>query len=202
MKSYIKSLIYFIFSPFLIMKGKKDAVYITFDDGPHLVNTLKILEVLKAAKVKATFFMVGEDMDKFPDTVKAVKNDGHSIGYHSFSHQSLKKISLKNVISDIRKVKYLEFAHDIRINKYRPPYGDLTIMSVVWLVINRLKIIMWSLDSRDSYSDKDIVLMNVHPDNVGEGEILLFHDDYDLTVEILPEVLTRFADYNVKCKKL
>lgn len=193
---------YFIFSSFLIQKGNKDAIYITFDDGPHPVNTLKMLEALKAAKVKATFFMVGEDMDKFPDIVRAVKNDGHSIGYHSFSHQSLKKASLKNIISDIQKVKYLEFAHDIRISIYRPPYGDLTIMSIVWLIIYRLKIIMWSLDSRDSFSDKDTVLMNVHPDNVAEGEILLFHDDYNLTVEILPEVLSRFSDCGIKCKKL
>lgn len=202
MKSYIKSFIYFVFSPFIIRKGNSDAIYITFDDGPHPVNTLKILDILKKFQAKATFFMVGEEMDKYPDVVQKVKKGGHSIGYHSFSHQSLKNISLKDIIADINKAKYLAFTHNIKINIYRPPYGDLTIMSILYLILNRFKVIMWSLDSDDSFSDKDIVISNVHPDNIKEGEILLFHDDYELTVDILPEILTRFTDKNIKCNNL
>lgn len=202
MKSLIKNIVYFLFSPFLIRLGEKDAIYITFDDGPHPNKTENILATLKKNNAKATFFMIGEEMMKSPEIVDLIIKDGHSIGYHSYSHDSLKTISLNKAIEDLKKADDIAKKFNINIKLYRPPYGDLTLLSFLYLIISGWKVVMWSLDSRDSFDSSEEVLANVSPNNVSLGEILLFHDDYELTANILPDVLQRFNEKNIKCKAL
>lgn len=187
---------------FIFRKGEKNNIYITFDDGPHPENTNKIIKILGDANIKATFFMVGEDMKKYPDVVNNVVNSGHEVGYHSFNHDSLKKISLKSFILDLKKAKSLEKEFGFKFKFYRPPYGDLSLLTILLLIFSAWKIVMWSLDSMDSFNESDDVLKIVHPDNIKDGEILLFHDDYKLTVDILPTILKRIKNAGLKCKKL
>jgi len=186
----------------MVRTGKKDCVYITFDDGPHPANTQKILQILSNQKTKAIFFMIGKNMEKYPDLVEQVKEHGHEIGFHSYSHRSLKKQSFFKTIHDFSKRKELESRFGIKMKLYRPPFGDLTILSLLWVVFSGLKIVMWSLDSRDSFDSKEQVLDTVHPDKVSAGEILLFHDDYDHTVEIMPEVVEKIRKYQQICKSV
>ena len=117
--------------------------------------------------------------------------------------QSLKKkTSLKKFIVDLNKTKLLEKKFGIKFKYYRPPYGDLSLLATLWLIFNNWKIVMWSLDSMDSFNESDDVLKVVHPDNIKDGEILLFHDDYKLTVEILPTILERIKNAGFMCEKL
>lgn len=200
MKELIKKLIYFIFSPFFKRKGKDNAIYITFDDGPHPEKTEKILMSLKKEKVKATFFMIGQEMEKHIETVKKVIDEGHSVGYHSYSHDSLKNTSLLQAIKDLKRSKQLARKLNIKINLYRPPYGDLTPLSFLYLAITGWKIIMWSLDSRDSFDTAEQVIKTTSPDNISPGEILLFHDDYELTARVLPGILQKIKKAGLDCK--
>lgn len=202
MKKIIKFILYCLFRPFIIKTGSVDGIYITFDDGPHPVNTPKILKVLDDANVKATFFMVGNEMEKFPEVVSLVNSSGHTIGYHSRNHYSLKKMSFKKMLSDFRYVKNLEDRFNIKIELYRPPFGDLTLLSFVLLIFYKLKVVMWSLDSGDSFYKKEHILSIVSKDNIKSGEILLFHDDYNLTVEILPEIIAEYEKNNYLCKAI
>lgn len=202
MKYTIKSIIYFLFSAFIIRDKKDNNIYISFDDGPHPVNTLKIIKELSKTNAKATFFMVGEEMEKYPDVVHEVINNGHTVGYHSYDHKSLKKISFKMLRCDLIKANILVEKFGIKSKLYRPPYGDLTVVSFVWLILNNWKIIMWSVDSGDSFYGEDKVKMNVHPKNIIKGDILLFHDDYNKTVEILPEILKEFNTSQLNCSAL
>lgn len=202
MKHLLKLFFYNVFSKFIFRYGSKKNIYITFDDGPHPENTPAILKILGEENIKATFFMVGSDMELYPDVVNTVIDNGHEIGYHSYYHDSLKTISLSKFINDLNKTKSLEKQFKFKFKYYRPPYGDLTILASVWLILNNWKIAMWSLDSMDSFNDSEDIIKLVNPSNINEGEILLFHDDYKLTVDILPTVLSRINNHGFQCKKL
>lgn len=202
MKKLIKSIIYFFLSGFIINRGKQGAVYITFDDGPHPENTQKLLAILKKTDAKATFFMTGSEMEKYPEIVEDVAFQGHSIGYHSYSHKSFKKNSIKAIINELSIARALSKKAGTNINLFRPPYGDLTALSFLYLMLTGWKTIMWSLDSRDSFDTKDEVIKTVDVDMLTDGDILLFHDDYGMTVELLPEVLQKYKDNNIQCKAL
>lgn len=202
MKNILKYIIYNVFSVFIFQHGNKKNIYITFDDGPHPDSTLDIIDILRKENIKATFFMVGEEMEKYPEIVMTVANDGHEIGYHSYNHESLKKVTFKDFIKDLNKTKLLEKKFKIKFKYYRPPYGDLSLFSIVWLVVNRWKIAMWSLDSMDSFKDRNDIIKLVNPENINDGEILLFHDDYKLTVDILPVILESIKNKGFKCEKL
>lgn len=202
MKNIVKKIIYFIFSGLIIRKGKGGAVYITFDDGPHSDNTLKITEILRQSGMKATFFMVGSEMDKYPDRVNAVASDGHAIGYHSYSHTSLKKMTFMECRQDFNRAKNLEQKFGIKFRYYRPPYGDLTVPGAILAMLRGWKIVMWSMDSEDSFLGRDDVMNIVHPDKITDGEILLFHDDYALTVDVLPAILGQMSSRDIYSKAL
>ena len=199
MKAIFKEIIYFILSPFIKRRGDTNYIYITFDDGPHPSNTPKLIDILFKHNVRCTFFMQGKEMEKHPDIVKDVINRGHTIGYHSYYHISLKQLSFSETLGELNYLKKLSKKFNYKIKSYRPPYGDLTVTLIVWAIFNRVKIIMWSKDSRDSFDMKDEVISNVSSNNITGGEILLFHDDYRNTTDILDEILKEYSENNIKC---
>lgn len=198
MKHYIKDLIYKIFSSNLIRVGDINKVYITFDDGPHPENTPKILDILDKNNAKATFFMLGSEMEKFPKIVEETISRGHSIGYHSYNHVSMKKSSIKEIIRDLNYAKKISESFKYNIRTYRPPYGDLSLTGLIWVIFNKWKIVMWSKDSRDSFDSSQQIIKNVSAENLSDGEILLFHDDYTTTVEVLDKILNSYSKQNIK----
>ncbi len=202
MKEIIKNIVFKIFSRFILKRGNKSSIYITFDDGPHPENTPVILSILKEYSVKATFFMTGKEMEKYPDVVKSVFADGHSIGYHSYSHRSYKKISIFTAINELTLGRSLANDLGIKLTLFRPPYGDLTPLAFTYLSLTGWKTIMWSLDSRDSFDGKEKVLELIDAKNIKGGEILLFHDDYTLTTGLLPEILEMYKNKQLHCDAL
>ena len=199
MKQKLITLIYFLLSPFLIRTGAKEHVYITFDDGPHPENTIKVLNTLSENQCKATFFMVGQEMDRYPEVVEKIIQEGHGIGYHSYDHRSLKKLSLSETIHDFKLSRVLEKKLNFKFKFYRPPYGDLSISGFILSIFHGQKIIMWSKDSRDSYDSAEQILKNVAVDNLIDGEILLFHDDYTVTSELLETILKNYSKESISC---
>ncbi|VAW65936.1 hypothetical protein MNBD_GAMMA09-230 [hydrothermal vent metagenome] len=202
MKSLLKIIIFKVLSRFIIKYGNSGSVYITFDDGPHPENTVLILDILKKQNIYATFFMSGSEIKKYPDIVKMVHSEGHTVGYHSFSHHSFKKISIFSVIKELSAGRSLAKKLGIKFNLFRPPYGDLTILSFLYLLLSGWKVVMWSLDSRDSFDSKEKVIELVDVEKLSDGEILLFHDDYILTAEILPDILKKYQAKGIRCKAL
>jgi len=199
MKNSFKKIIYYLFSSYLIRKGKSGNIYITFDDGPHPKNTPKILDVLDLYNIKATFFMLGHEMENHPEVVRDVISRGHTLGYHSYDHLSMKEISVGAIFSDLNYAKILSKSFDYNIKIYRPPYGDLSITGIIWVILNSWKIIMWSKDSRDSFDSKDEIVANVSTDKLCSGEILLFHDDYKNTAEVLKDILKSYSKEKINC---
>lgn len=151
-------------------KSRK-VVYLTFDDGPIPGITPWVLELLKKEDIKATFFCVGENVQKYPEIYNQIIEGGHSFGNHTFSHWQ----GLKN--DDQVFFRNIEKAGEyIDSDLFRPPHGWLKLSQYNFLK-NKYRIIMWDLISCDyDHSTRpENVLKNV-TDFVRPGSIITFHD--------------------------
>ncbi|GFN33891.1 polysaccharide deacetylase family protein [Paenibacillus xylaniclasticus] len=101
-------------------------VAFTFDDGPDPVYTPQLLDILKEAGAKATFFMIGEQIEKSPEVAARVHAEGHEIGNHTYTHPFLTKLSSEAVLDEFRKTESLiQGITDYKPTTYRPPYFDI-----------------------------------------------------------------------------
>jgi len=116
-----------IFAPFVITRMPRtgQCLYLTFDDGPHSQITPKVLDILNRFQVKATFFCLGKNIRAYPEVFQEIKNNGHNIGNHSFSHKNGWKTSNKEYFKDIEACREL-----IPTNLFRPPYGRMRVSQV------------------------------------------------------------------------
>jgi peptidoglycan/xylan/chitin deacetylase (PgdA/CDA1 family) len=146
-------------------------VYLTFDDGPIPDVTPWVLEVLKQENVKATFFCVGENVEKHLEIYNAILKDGHRVGNHSFHHIRGRLFKLNDYLEDVQKA-----ADFISSNLFRPPYGSLTIGQYNALKKN-YKIIFWDVLTEDYNQDKtpEDCLNNVKK-FTRNGSVIVFHD--------------------------
>lgn len=181
---------------------KSRKIYITFDDGPHNINTAKVLSVLKNKNIKGTFFIVGKEIEQNYELLKRIIREGHSIGYHSFSHTNITKQSLFEFHKDIQKGKTI--LKELNSNQllYRPPYGKLSLIKLLYLYLNQWKTIMWSIDSRDSFISPENVIENLSNTLFKGGDIILFHDDYENTADILNIIIDKIHSQRLTCSNL
>lgn len=184
-------------------RGQGKGIYLTFDDGPHPQNTVKILDVLEQYNVQATFFMVGEQIQENPQIAKEIVKRGHSIGYHSFSHVHINELTVQEFLFDLKQAKQLEKKYELNFRKlYRPPYGGLSIISCFILLVCRWQIIFWSRDSMDSYESSSSVFKNLTIEKIEMGDIILLHDDYSKTIKTVEKLLFHYKENNIRCLTL
>ncbi len=191
-------------SSILILRSKRDEyIYLTFDDGPHPENTLKLLAVLDKYNVKATFFMVGKEIEQYPNIAKRIYANGHTLGYHSYDHSHARKKSFKEISYELAHANKLEDRYEIDFNGlYRPPYGALTLSTFLAIVTKGWKVILWSKDSMDSYTDTKTVCQNLSKENLIGGDIILLHDDYTNTPATMDLVLASYNSSKLECRGL
>ena len=153
-------------------------VYLTFDDGPTPEVTEWTLDVLKKHHAKATFFCIGNNIEKHPALFEKIIKDGHSIGNHTFNHLKGWKTSLDQYIENTKRCEeIINKEHSTTNHLFRPPYGKIKPSQSKRLRKLGYKIIMWDVLSRDfdqSITPKQClenVLKNVRP-----GSIIVFHD--------------------------
>ncbi|TGY08910.1 polysaccharide deacetylase family protein [Bacteroides muris (ex Afrizal et al. 2022)] len=167
------------------MDPNEKAVYLTFDDGPIPEVTPWVLALLDKHNIKATFFMVGDNIRKHPDEFRMVVERGHRIGNHTFNHIRSFEYTAKNYLGNTEQAKiFMEMGGDINCNVekvlypllFRPPHGHM--FANQYLTLKRTyKIVMWDLVTRD-YSKKlrgPQVLANVMR-YARNGSIITFHD--------------------------
>lgn len=143
------------------MDPNEKAVYLTFDDGPIPEVTPWVLDLLDKHNIKATFFMVGDNIRKHPDEFRMVVERGHRIGNHTFNHIRGFEYTAKNYLGNTEQAKiFMEMGGDINCNVekvlypllFRPPHGHM--FANQYLTLKRTyKIVMWDLVTRD-YSKK------------------------------------------------
>ena len=153
------------------MDKKEHSVYLTFDDGPIPESTPIILEILRKYNVKATFFMVGENVLRHHDLYNQIVEEGHQVGNHTFNHLGSFRHRFDKYVKNVRKANELIHSH-----LFRPPHGWMR-HSEYWWLNKYYKIIMWDLVTRDysKWMTADDVLNNVKR-YVRNGSIITFHD--------------------------
>jgi len=179
--------------------GDKSHVYITFDDGPLPVITPKVLNILTAYNQKATFFCVGENVQRNNDIFKEVCQNGHDIGNHTCHHLHGWKSKTQKYLSDVALA-------DVHIGSklFRPPYGKLTYSQYAALSQNGYQIVMWSLLVGDYSSglNKKACLKKLCQ-NIRFGDIIVFHDQqksWNNLEYILPGLLEELQKRNITSK--
>ena len=153
------------------MDPTEKAVYLTFDDGPIPEATPYILDTLKEHGVKATFFMVGDNVRKYPELLERIKEEGHQVGNHTNNHLGAFKHWTVTYIINTFKANELIHAH-----LFRPPHGVMRWSEYYWLR-KEFRIIMWDLVTRDysKWMTAEDVLNNVKL-YARNGSIITFHD--------------------------
>lgn len=175
-----------------------DTVFLTFDDGPTPDVTPWIVDKLKEYDAKATFFCLGKNVEQHPQEFKLIKESGHAVGNHTYSHQKGWGMSTGNYIQDI------DLADNyIKSHLFRPPYGQIK-PAQARVLSERYKIIMWdvlSLDYSANISRRkcaNMVISGSRP-----GSIIVFHDSLKSARNMkyaLPKALDYFASKNWKTK--
>jgi peptidoglycan-N-acetylglucosamine deacetylase len=166
-------------------------IAMTFDDGPSAENTPRLLEMLKQRNIKATFFLIGQNVAANPDLVRRILADGHEIGNHSWTHPQLSKLSDDRVTMEITKTQdAIKDASGFTPSLLRPPYGAITPRQREW-VEDRfgLNVILWSVDPFDWKRPGASVITQRILSQVRPGAIILSHDIHKQTVDAMPATL-------------
>ncbi|MBE9125115.1 polysaccharide deacetylase family protein [Coleofasciculus sp. LEGE 07092] len=176
------------------LKDDSKTIALTFDDGPWSSATPQILDILKENNIKATFFLVGKHVQRYPQITKQIVTEGHAIGNHSWSHQyhqystAAADRELNNTAALVHKLT------GVKTTLFRPPAGILNNGLVAYAHQQKYAAIMWSADSKDwsiRSTEKgliDNVLTAVKP-----GGIVLLHDgggNRSKTVQALPKLIS------------
>ncbi|HJZ40481.1 MAG TPA: polysaccharide deacetylase family protein [Bacteroidales bacterium] len=190
----------------LLCRGdrKIKSVALTFDDGPDAGYTPQVLDILKTNQVQAAFFVVGSRAENNPGLISRIHGEGHILGGHSHNHGFFfdllpvnpMKIELKNTEEGIMKIT------GKKIRLFRPPYG-VTNPTVARAVSNmNYTGIGWSLKSKDTVTADEKALLNKLIKRVKPGDIVLFHDNQAVTVNVLEAFIAWLRQQNFTIERL
>jgi len=184
-------------------------VALTFDDGPSPEWTPKILDALRDAGVKATFFMLGDHVEKYPEIAKRIVQEGHEVGNHTYDHHVLLYYKMDELEKEIKKSeKIIKDTTGVTTKYFRPPKAWLTAAEKQKIEEMGYKTVLWSLNSKDwvTFHDKQItsyILRNIRP-----GDIILFHDSGGVfgteggnrtqTVKVIPRLVRKLKERGYK----
>ena len=152
-------------------------VALTFDDGPSLKWTPLILDELKKNKIKATFFMIGQHIEKYPRIAKRVAEEGHEIENHTYDHHVLIYYKMDELEKEIKQAENVIKSVTGQTTRYfRPPKALVTAREKSKIEKMGYKTVLWTLNSKDwvNFDDKYIVKYILH--RIKPGDIILFHD--------------------------
>ena len=197
--SYFIGLNWFIKS---VNQNSEEGVSFTFDDGPHPENTKLILNTLKNHDVKATFFVIGKEAEKYPEIIKQIFKEGHIIGNHSYSHSNFIPFYGKNkLIKDYKKTDIIiKNIIGKKPNYIRPPFGVTSPNYTKLLNKTKYTSFGWTHRTFDTTSIIRSSLINntLSAINKNNKTILLFHDTKNITVATLDEILQKLNETGTK----
>jgi peptidoglycan/xylan/chitin deacetylase (PgdA/CDA1 family) len=192
-----------------LSRGAADhEVALTFDDGPSVPYTGQVLDILRRDHIHATFFLCGENAERYPELVRRIRDEGHEIGNHSYSHPWMYLSSRENIAAEIDRTQdALQKISGRRPRLFRPPFG-VRWFSMWGLLRERgLTMVMWSDRGRDGDLNADGIAKTTL-DQLSPGAIILLHDGFEThapsevdrsaTVQALPAIIAgiRKAGYS------
>jgi peptidoglycan-N-acetylglucosamine deacetylase len=179
-----------------------DGTYIalTFDDGPSEKLTPKLLDLLAAHNIKATFFVIGENVAEHPEIVARAAREGHEIGNHSWSHPNLGKMSDEAVRRQLRQTdEAIRQATGKRPTLMRPPYGSLSQRQKQWIHDEfGYRIVLWDVDPLDWKRPGPTVISHRILSETRPGSIVLSHDIHPGTIEAMHDTLDQLETKGFK----
>ena len=156
-------------------------VALTFDDGPSRQYTEKLLEGLKERNVKATFFVLGENIDEHEDIIKRMSDEGHLIGNHTYHHVNLKKTDFNSACEEISKTnEKIEKITGKKMEYIRPPFGE---WNEKLLKETDMSVVLWSVDPFDWKDQNTSIVTERILREAKNGAIILLHDIFKTSVE-------------------
>lgn len=152
-------------------------VALTFDDGPCPPYTGQILDILRERQIPATFFVLGHNVAKYPDLTRRIVAEGHQLGNHTYSHVDLLKLNRQGVVEEIEKTNQaIAAAVGYVPHVMRPPHGFRDAMVMNIMAEHQLKVVEWSVASRDWLNPGTAVIVDRTLRKVKNGSIILLHD--------------------------
>ncbi|MDY7396036.1 polysaccharide deacetylase family protein [Aureibaculum sp. 2210JD6-5] len=189
-------------------------IYLTFDDGPTPEITDWVLNTLQKYSAKATFFCIGNNIEKYPSIFENIIKADHSIGNHTYNHEKGWKTKDEEYVNSVSKTeKIIEKTKKNSELKtlnsellFRPPYGKMKKSQIKLLRKNNYKIIMWSVLSADfdTTINAEKCLNNVIK-NAKSGDIIVFHDSikaFEKLKMVLPKVLEYYSEKGYKFDRI
>ena len=177
-------------------------IALTFDDGPHPRITREVISILRENGVTATFFVIGQNADNYPETMKLLAESGYEIGNHTYSHKNLKKMSEAEIESEFLRCRETLARFGVKPTLMRPPEGFFSDDVIKVSRGMEYDIILWSIDTRDWAHTPASNIVKTVLDNASGGDIILMHDylsGYGGTCEalrtIIPELKSRGFEF-------
>lgn len=175
------------------IKTTRPVLALTFDDGPHPELTPKLLDILRQKGVRATFFVLGGNVAKYPEIARRIVAEGHEIANHSYSHPALPRLGAARLKDEVGGTcDIIQQVTGRRPASMRPPYGALNA-SVEHALLRDygLNIVLWSVDPLDWKRPGAAEVARRLVEGARPGAILLAHDIHPGTIEAIPEVIAQ-----------
>lgn len=181
-----------------VLSASRDSrkVALTFDDVPDPRFTPAVLDVLRAKKVRATFFVVGTRIVKNPAIVRRIHREGHVVGNHSYSHPDFSKLRLSKMQEQIlRTEKVINRVVGFKPKLVRPPYGEIVPVQLEWAMKRGYTVVNWDVDSSDWKQIHAIEIFRNVTRAVRPGSVVLMHagggegQDLSGTIKALPSII-------------
>ena len=183
----------------------KNAVFVTFDDGPVPELTPAILDILADYEARATFFCVGENVERYPEIFQRLLDEGHAVGNHTHRHLNGWKTPATTYLEDIGACQTAIEARGAQTDLLRPPYGRISRKQLRQLH-TRYRIVMWDVLSGDFDPRLSATeCLDKTLEFVREGSIVVFHDNIKATERVLgalPGFMDEMSKREWKCLPL
>lgn len=171
----------------LLKMNTAPQVALTFDDGPHSIYTKELLDGLAERDVKATFFLIGCNVEGKEDLIQRMAEEGHLIGSHTCSHIKLTDLAEDAALAEIARCnEIIESVTGTAIVYIRPPYGAWTSS---WSDELNMQVVLWDVDPEDWKTQNTEMIVNHIVDHVSDGDIILLHDIYQTSVEAALQIV-------------
>lgn len=175
-------------APTAVDCSMEKCVALTFDDGPGQF-TDRLLDELKSEQAVATFFVLGKNVGKYPQSLERMVAEGHQIGSHTYDHKDITKLTAEGIEHEVQWTEDAIFeAAGVKPEILRPPYGA---HGVVYDRLIPYPLVLWDVDTLDWKHHDPVKTVSIALDEVQSGSIILMHDIHESSVQAVPDLVAK-----------
>jgi peptidoglycan/xylan/chitin deacetylase (PgdA/CDA1 family) len=186
------------------LPGDSGAIALTFDDGPHPEYTPAVLRLLAERGVKATFFVIGRNVTRFPDLVHRIAEEGHALGGHTFDHREIVGLTPEELAGELETCRRaIQDAAKIDTRWFRPPRGRMSLASLRRVAALGYRTVHWTRTYSDYQCDgADALTRRMIEQAARPRDIVLLHDHNPATVEALATAIPHWKSRGLGFQRL